>query len=141
MPSPHTSSYPLPTLLQLGKTFSLKLPLRQGMRCSNQEAHKSLIFRLNLHIRKGLLAAAEEETAGKAGGGGTGRSRAGPGLSGSGGSRGQAGQPSGFSGDKPSSGVEGRTGLASELDKLSIQHPAPQGKGAASAPAAALVPG
>ena len=40
------------------KTFSLKLPLRQGMRCSNQEAHRSLIFRLNLHIRKGLVAAA-----------------------------------------------------------------------------------
>ena len=38
-------------------SFSLKLPLRQGMRCSNQEAHRSLIFRLNLHIRKGLAAA------------------------------------------------------------------------------------
>ena len=45
--------------MQLGKTFSLKLPLRQGMRCSNQEAHRSLIFRLNLHIRKDMSAAAQ----------------------------------------------------------------------------------
>lgn len=36
----------------LGKTLSLRLPLRKGLRCSNMEGHRSLIFALNAHVQR-----------------------------------------------------------------------------------------
>lgn len=56
------SAAPLP--VQLGKMLSMRLQLHKGMRCSTEEAHRNLILRLNLHIRRTLSAGQDQRAKG-----------------------------------------------------------------------------
>ncbi|KAG1651847.1 hypothetical protein FOA52_002723, partial [Chlamydomonas sp. UWO 241] len=54
--------------ISFGRSLQFRLPLKKGMRCGNDEAHRSLIFRLNLHLTRRKELARKADAAGEFGG-------------------------------------------------------------------------